>query len=34
MGFKLMVYRVDDVQNAVEILRVWHAARGTPIILK
>ena len=29
-----IVYRVNDVQNAVEILRVWHAARGTPIILK
>jgi toxin ParE1/3/4 len=29
-----IVYRVDDVQNVVEILRVWHAARGTPIILQ
>ena len=29
-----MVYRVDDVQNVVEILRVWHAARGTPIIVQ
>jgi len=29
-----IVYRVDDGQKMVEILRVWHAARGTPIILK
>ena len=29
-----IVYRVDDDQKLVEILRVWHAARGTPVIPK
>jgi len=25
-----IVYRVDSGKHAVEIVRVWHAARGTP----
>jgi plasmid stabilization system protein ParE len=25
-----IVYRVDRERNLVEIVRVWHAARGTP----
>ena len=29
-----IVYRVDDFQKVVEVLRVWHAARATPIIPK
>jgi plasmid stabilization system protein ParE len=27
-----IVYRVKADQNLVEIARVWHAARGTPLI--
>ena len=27
-----VVYRVDHLRNTVEIVRVWHAARGTPSI--
>ena len=27
-----IVYRVDSKMRIVEIARVWHAARGTPII--
>jgi len=27
-----IVYRVQEHQKTIEILRVWHAARGTPNI--
>jgi addiction module RelE/StbE family toxin len=27
-----IVYRVREEQKTIEILRVWHAARGTPTI--
>ena len=25
-----IIYRVDDEQGAIHILRIWHAARGVP----
>lgn len=27
-----VVYRLDDVRHLVEVIRFWHAARGTPEI--
>lgn len=27
-----IVYRVDHTRELVEIARVWHAARGTPLV--
>lgn len=27
-----VVYRVDDSRHLVEVVRFWHAARGTPMI--
>jgi toxin ParE1/3/4 len=27
-----VVYRLDDSQHLVEVIRFWHAARGTPEI--
>ncbi|MBC8524595.1 MAG: hypothetical protein ISR54_00775 [Chlorobium phaeobacteroides] len=28
-----IVYRLDNDKQLIEIVRVWHAARGTPDIL-
>jgi toxin ParE1/3/4 len=28
-----IVYRIDTVERTVQIVRIWHAARGTPDIL-
>ncbi|HEV2827315.1 MAG TPA: type II toxin-antitoxin system RelE/ParE family toxin [Pyrinomonadaceae bacterium] len=27
-----VVYRLDNVRHLVEVIRFWHAARGTPEI--
>jgi addiction module RelE/StbE family toxin len=29
-----IVYRVNEGKNLVEVLRYWHAARGTPVIIE
>jgi plasmid stabilization system protein ParE len=29
-----IVYRVNEEKNLVEVLRFWHGARGTPVIIE
>ena len=34
VGSYRVVYRLDNSQHLVEVIRSWHAARGTPEIME
>ena len=34
VGSYRVVYRLDNSQHLVEVIRFWHAARGTPEIME